>query len=146
MLRKERDQVEVLLTQSKEKVTSIAQDLDVARTRCDDLVSESNRKEEEKKQMMESLAVAKKEAMETAMKAAASVSGRTDPAASAFTMEQMTTQVKYLSGRIHCPVCNVREKNCILLRCRHMFCQQCVDVNVKVRFSSFPLFQSISYH
>jgi E3 ubiquitin-protein ligase BRE1 len=137
LLRKEREQIEALLAQSKEKVASIEKDLDAARTRCDDLVSESNRKEEEKKQMMESLAVVKKEAMESAMKVAASIAGRSDTAAPAFTMEQMTTQVKYLSSRIHCPVCNVREKNCILLRCRHMFCQQCVDVNIKV--SSFSI-------
>lgn len=132
VLRKEREQTEVLLAQSKEKVTSIEKDLDTARTRCDDLVSDSNRKEEEKKQMMESLAVVKKEAMESAIQVAASTAGRSDSVVPAFTMEQMTTQVKYLSGRIHCPVCNVREKNCILLRCRHMFCQQCVDVNIKV--------------
>lgn len=132
-LRKEKEQVECLLNQSKEKAEAITKDLDAARARCDDLVSESNKKEEEKKQMMESLAVVKKEATESAMKAAASASGRTDSAASAFTMEQLTTQVKYLSGRINCPVCNVREKKCILLRCRHMFCQQCVDVNIKVR-------------
>ena len=49
-----------------------------------------------------------------------------------YTMEQMTTQVKYLHNKVNCPVCNVREKKCILLRCRHMFCQQCVDVNIKV--------------
>ena len=140
MLRKEREQVEVLLAQSKEKLASIERDLDAARTRCDDLVSESNRKEEEKKQMMESLAVVKKEAMESAMKAASSIAGRSDSTVPAFTMEQMTTQVKYLSGRIHCPVCNVREKNCILLRCRHMFCQQCVDVNIKVSFFSIAIF------
>ncbi len=132
LLRKERDQIEALLAQSKEKVASIEKDLDAARTRCDDLVSESNRKEDEKKQMMESLAVMKKEATESAMKAAASIAGRSDTSVPAFTMEQMTTQVRYLSSRIHCPVCNVREKNCILLRCRHMFCQQCVDVNIKV--------------
>lgn len=138
LLRKERDQIEALLAQSKEKVASIEKDLDAARTRCDDLVSESNRKEEEKKQMMESLAVVKKEAMESAIKAAASIAGRSDPAMPTFTMEQMTSQVKYLSCRIHCPVCNVREKNCILLRCRHMFCQQCVDVNIKNRSRKCP--------
>lgn len=131
-LRNEKAQVEGLLAQSKEKAASITKDLDAARTRCEDLVSESHTKEEEKRQMMESLSVVKKEATETAMKAAMAA-GNGDGAASAFTMEQMTTQVKYLSGRINCPVCNVREKKCILLRCRHMFCQNCVDVNIKVR-------------
>ena len=139
VLRKEREQVEVLLAQSKEKLASIERDLDAARTRCDDLVSESNRKEEEKKQMMESLAVAKKEAMESAMRAAsvAGSSGGGD-AASSFTIEQLKGQVTYLDRKINCPVCNTREKKCILLRCRHMFCQQCVDVNIKNRSRKCP--------
>jgi E3 ubiquitin-protein ligase BRE1 len=136
-LRCEKDQAEGLLAQSKQKAASSAKDLDAARARCDDLVSESNKKEEEKKQMMESLAVVKKEAAESAMKAV-SAKGNSDGPASAFTMEQMTTQVKYLSGRINCPVCNVREKKCILLRCRHMFCQTCVDVNIKNRSRKCP--------
>ena len=126
-LRIEKEQVEGLLAQSKGKAAN------AARTRCDDLVSESNIKEDERKQMRESLAVVMKEA-ELAMKASASSAGRSDGPASAFTMEQMNAQVKYLSNKIHCPVCNVRDKNCILLRCRHMFCHQCVDVNVKVSF------------
>ena len=130
-IRMEKEQVESLLAQSKGLAVTITKDLDAARTRCDEMVSESNIKEDERKQLMESVAVVKKEA-ELAMKAAASSTGRSDGAASAFTMEQMNAQVKYLSNKIHCPVCNVRDKNCILLRCRHMFCHQCVDVNVKV--------------
>ena len=130
-LRMEKEQVEGLLAQSKGKAAAIAKDLDAARTRCDELVSESNIKEDERKQMRESLAVVMKES-ELATKASASSAGRSDGPASAFTMEQMNAQVKYLSNKIHCPVCNVRDKNCILLRCRHMFCHQCVDVNVKV--------------
>lgn len=130
-LRNENEQVEGLLAQSKGKAASITKDRDAARMRCDDLVLESTKKEGEKKQMMESLAVVKKEATESAMRAA-SATGNSDSGTSAFTMKQMTTQVKYLSGRINCPVCNVREKKCILLRCRHMFCQNCVDVNIKV--------------
>ncbi len=130
-LRAEKDQFESFLAQSKREAAAIAKDLDAARTRCDDLVSESNSKDDEKKQMRESLAVVKKEA-EQAMKASASSLARSDGVASAFTMEQMNAQVKYLSNKVHCPVCNVRDKNCILLRCRHMFCHQCVDVNVKV--------------
>ena len=136
-LRNEKDRAENLLAQSDAKTSLITKDLDTARARCDELVSETNKKEEEKKQMVESLAVVKKEATESAMKAAAA-SGDPNGAASAFTMDQMTTQVKYLSGRINCPVCNVREKKCILLRCRHMFCQQCVDVNIKNRSRKCP--------
>ena len=137
-LRKEKEHVEGLLAQSKEQAASITKDLDAARARCDELVSESSKKEQEKKHMMEKLGIARKEASESAMMAAAAgKSSGGDDAASAFTMDQMKTQVKYLSSRINCPVCNVREKKCILLRCRHMFCQQCVDINVKVSLILF---------
>ena len=136
-LRNEKQHVERLLAQSNEKASSIMKDLNTARTRCGDLVVESNRKEEEKKELVERLAIKKKDLEESARRVAATAPN-SDGAASSFTMEQMTTQVKYLSGRINCPVCNVREKNCILLGCRHMFCQQCVDVNIKNRSRKCP--------
>jgi len=107
-------------------------DLETARSRCNDLIAESTKKEEEKKQILESLAVVKKEALESAKKAVAASSTSSSGVRSEFTMEQLTTQVKYLSDRMNCPVCNTREKKCILLRCRHMFCQKCVDENIKV--------------
>ena len=133
-LRAEKQQVDDLLSQTKQKVNFISKDLNVARERCDELVSESNKKEEEKKHMMESLAVVKKEAMESAKKAVSATAGITSQSGvkSEFTMDQMTSQVKYLSDRINCPVCNCREKKCILLRCKHMFCRNCIDENIKV--------------
>jgi E3 ubiquitin-protein ligase BRE1 len=135
-LRQETERAKGLLSQSNEKVAAVTKDLDAARSRCDDLVADSTKKEEEKKQMMESLAVVKKEAFESAKKAvAASGTLSNSGVNSAFTMEQLTAQAKYLSDRLNCPVCNTREKKCILLRCRHMFCQKCVDENVKVSCS-----------
>lgn len=112
----------------------MTKDLDAARSRCNDLVAESTKKEEEKKQMIESLAVMKKETVQAAKKSV-TASSSSSGVGSEFSVEQLTTQVKYLSDRMTCPVCNTREKKCILLRCRHMFCQNCVDENVKVRFS-----------
>lgn len=138
-LRKEKEQMDGLILQSKESTAAVAKDRDAARARCDELVSENRKKEDEKMQMMESLAVAKKEATEAAMKVA-SIAGSTGggDAASSFTIEQLKGQVTYLDRKINCPVCNTREKKCILLRCRHMFCQQCVDVNIKNRSRKCP--------
>jgi len=138
-LRKEKEQMDGLLLQSKEITASVAKDRDAARARCDELVSENRKKEDEKRQMVESLAVAKKEATEAAMKVA-SIAGSSagGDAASSFTIEQLKGQVTYLDRKINCPVCNTREKKCILLRCRHMFCQQCVDVNIKNRSRKCP--------
>eukprot|EP00577_Skeletonema_sp_RCC1716_P003604 CAMPEP_0113422156 /NCGR_PEP_ID=MMETSP0013_2-20120614/28308_1 /TAXON_ID=2843 ORGANISM="Skeletonema costatum, Strain 1716" /NCGR_SAMPLE_ID=MMETSP0013_2 /ASSEMBLY_ACC=CAM_ASM_000158 /LENGTH=970 /DNA_ID=CAMNT_0000309877 /DNA_START=150 /DNA_END=3062 /DNA_ORIENTATION=- /assembly_acc=CAM_ASM_000158 len=138
-LRKEKEQMDGLILQSKESTAAVAKDRDAARARCDELVSENRKKEDEKMQMMESLAVAKKEATEAAMKVA-SIAGSTGggDAASSYTIEQLKGQVTYLDRKINCPVCNTREKKCILLRCRHMFCQQCVDVNIKNRSRKCP--------
>ena len=141
-IRAEKDTMQCELAKAKEAVASVSADLDVARKRCDDLVAEGNAKEQGRKSMMESLAVLRKEASESAK--LASASGCTEHGGgggggdSSFTMEQMQTQVKYLSSRVTCPVCNVREKKVILLRCRHMFCQQCVDVNIKNRSRKCP--------
>jgi len=134
-LRQETEHAKGLLSQANEKVAAVTKDLDAARSRCNDLVAESTKKEEEKKQMIESLAVMKKETAEAAKKSVAA-SSSSGGVGSEFSVEQLTTQVKYLSDRMTCPVCNTREKKCILLRCRHMFCQNCVDENVKVRFST----------
>jgi len=57
---------------------------------------------------------------------------------SEFTVDQLSTQVQVLKGRLACPVCNYRDKNCILLRCRHMFCKHCVDENIKNRSRKCP--------
>lgn len=137
-LRKEKEQMDGLLLQSKENTSSVAKDRDAARARCDELVSENRKKEDEKRQMVESLAVAKKEATEAAMKVASIAGSSGGDAASSFTIEQLKGQVTYLDRKINCPVCNTREKKCILLRCRHMFCQQCVDVNIKNRSRKCP--------
>ena len=104
------------------------------------LVTISKTYEKEKKKLEESLAIAKKEALESAKKAAAaeasaanSLSSRGSDGDGMFTAEQLTTQVNHLKGRLACPVCNTRDKQVILVRCRHMFCRQCVDKNIKVR-------------
>mmetsp|Transcript_35598 Transcript_35598/g.81380 ORF Transcript_35598/g.81380 Transcript_35598/m.81380 type:complete len:973 (-) Transcript_35598:68-2986(-) len=137
-IRAEKDAMQCELAKAKEALTSVSEDLAVARKRCDDLVSEGNAKEQGRKSMMESLAVLRKEASESAKLASASGCTEHGGGDGSFTMEQMQTQVKYLSSRVTCPVCNVREKNVILLRCRHMFCQQCVDVNIKNRSRKCP--------
>jgi E3 ubiquitin-protein ligase BRE1 len=138
-IRKEKEQVECLLAQSKENINSITKDLDTARARCDELVSESNVKEDERKRVYESLAVVKRESEVAIMKAAASSNGISSGNIGGGTAsEGLNAQVKYLSNKVHCPVCNVRDKNCILLRCRHMFCHQCVDVTVKNRSRKCP--------
>lgn len=137
----DKDLMEGRLAQSKAQMVSAAKDLKVARERCDELSSEITSGEDEKKRLVESVAVAKREATEAAKKSsvAASSSRQSQPGVnSEFTAEQLSTQVSVLKGRLACPVCNDRDKQCILLRCRHMFCRQCVDKNIKNRSRKCP--------
>jgi len=117
------------------------EDLITMRERCDELVSLSSTYENEKKQLYESLVMVKKEALEAKRKVAItplrhSPLNRSDE--SMFTTKQLTTQVDHLKSRLACPVCNTRDKQVILLRCRHMFCRQCVDKNIKNRSRKCP--------
>ena len=108
--------------------------------RCDDIVSQSTRNEQKQKDTNEALAVAKNEAQEARKKLAAfkAKNAKEGKFKSEFTTEELTTQVNHLKSRLACDVCNIRDKNTILLRCRHMFCRQCVDINIKNRSRKCP--------
>ena len=142
----EKDGLDSRLSQTKAQMVSVVKDIGTVRQRCNELTSESTSSAHEKTKMMELVAVAKKEAVVAAKMAAAATSaanmnvlvsptsGRSKGVIpkSEFTMEQIETQVKVLKSRLACNVCNERDKQVILMRCRHMFCRQCVDKNIKV--------------
>lgn len=138
-LAKEKEILDGKIAQESAKMTAMAKDTNKAKSRCEELVSESTRLQEEKQKMMESLAVAKREAAEATtvtQRLAQQTGGGALP--SGFTAEQLNTQVSVLKSRLACPVCNHRDKKCILLRCRHMFCKQCIDENIKNRSRKCP--------
>lgn len=141
-LAKEKELADGKLSQHKAKMSGLMKDVEKAKERCEELASQSTTLEEDKQKMMESLAVAQRESVEAAKVAAGLVkeSGGGGGAGlpSGFTAEQLNTQVSVLKQRLACPVCNHRDKKCILLRCRHMFCKECVDVNIKNRSRKCP--------
>jgi E3 ubiquitin-protein ligase BRE1 len=55
-----------------------------------------------------------------------------------FSVEDLQTQVKFLKNRLACPVCHYRDKECIIMRCRHMHCKQCVEERVSNRSRKCP--------
>jgi E3 ubiquitin-protein ligase BRE1 len=138
-LAQEKEVLEGKVSQHDAKMESLMEDVNKAKSRCEILASESTKLQEEKQKMSESLAVAQRDATE-ASKAAEDIAKRTGTAGmvSEFTAEQLTTQVSVLKSRLACPVCNVRDKSCILLRCRHMFCKSCIDENIKNRSRKCP--------
>ena len=108
--------------------------------RCDELATASTSDQIQIKKLSEELIVAKKEALEAAQNAATlqSMSGQTNKFDSEFTAEQLTIQVNQLKQRLACPVCGTRDKKVIIMRCRHMFCRQCVELNLGSRNRKCP--------
>jgi len=47
-------------------------------------------------------------------------------------------QNSILKGKLTCHVCNTREKDCIITRCNHMFCKQCIENNLSLRKRNCP--------
>lgn len=130
-MKRAREDADGALSKIRAEMSSLEKSVGTVKDRCEELATESTKLQEEKRKLMESLAIAQRESSEAAKKVmtlrASGGGGHSD-----FTAEQLTTQVSVLKGRLACPVCNHRDKACILLRCRHMFCKQCVDENVKV--------------
>lgn len=138
---KEKEVLEGKLVQQKAVMATSLKDAEKSKKRCDELVSESTKLEDEKRKLKESLGVAKQEATKAASAANRpaenSLSGM-GSSSSVFTVDQLSTQVSVLKNRLFCPVCNVRDKCCILLRCRHMFCRHCIDENIRNRSRKCP--------
>jgi len=143
---KEKEEFYRLLTESKAKVVTVTDNLSLIRNRCDELVNSSTINETERKKLNEALAIAKNETDEATKKAklvvvdSASPSGRGKGSKfeNNFSNEDLSKLVRVLKDRLMCPVCNTRDKEVILLRCRHMFCRQCVDINIKNRSRKCP--------
>lgn len=132
-VKREKEVTDGALAQIKAEMSSLETSVGAIKDRSEELTAESAKLQEEKRKLVESLAVAQRESAEAAKKLmhlrAKSGDGGGD---SEFTTDQLTKQVSVLKGRLACPVCNHRDKACILLRCRHMFCKPCVEENVKV--------------
>mmetsp|Transcript_29639 Transcript_29639/g.33841 ORF Transcript_29639/g.33841 Transcript_29639/m.33841 type:complete len:1000 (+) Transcript_29639:453-3452(+) len=143
LLKIENDKASGSLAKKKAEMTDLERDASTVKERCDELVSESTKHQEEKRKILESLEIAKREAGDSAKKIAMLMlkgggGGRGGGGHSDFTKDQLTTQITVLKGRLTCPVCNHNDKNCILARCRHMFCKQCVEKMIKDRNRKCP--------
>lgn len=137
-LASEKDQIEVKMTQNRSRMAGLLKEVEGAKSRCEELASESTKFQEEKQKMMEELAIAQKDAEEARNQTEQLSKASGGAIVAGFTADQLHTQVKHLQSRVNCPVCNVRDKKCILLRCRHMFCKNCVDENIKNRSRKCP--------
>jgi len=141
-LLREKDVLLEELSINKSQVEKSNSELNKLKHRCDDLVSNSTVNQQQIMKLSEDLEVVKKDAIEAVRKAALAKthmsSGSSNKFNSEFTAEQLTIQVNALKSRISCPVCNTRDKKVIITRCRHMFCRQCVELNLESRNRKCP--------
>jgi len=137
-LANQKEFAEAKLSQEKARMSGFISDTQKAKKRCEELATEATKVQEERQQVIESLAIAKREASEATNLSKKLVESKGGGLVGGFTAEQLSTQVSHLKNRLSCPVCNVRDKKCILLRCRHMFCKQCVDETVRNRSRKCP--------
>jgi E3 ubiquitin-protein ligase BRE1 len=116
--------------------------------RSDELVTENEQKREEIRKLMHVVNIAERETQEAKEKLASAMNsgvavggemlGGSSGGTSSFSVDQLKTQISVLKNRLACPVCHYRDKECIILRCRHMHCKQCVDERISNRSRKCP--------
>lgn len=104
--------------------------------RSDELVAENEQKREEVRKLADVVSKSERQAKDSKEKLS-EVMGQASSGESGA-VEQLKTQISVLKSRLACPVCHYRDKECIILRCRHMHCKQCVDERISNRSRKCP--------
>ena len=141
----EMDRISIEWANSSSAIATKDAELSNIRQRCDQLVEENEQYRGNIQNLKNSLSQTERETRETneklaevVAKTAASRDSSTTATSPSFTVEQLQTQVSVLKNRLACPVCHYRDKECIIIRCRHMHCKQCVDERVSNRSRKCP--------
>ena len=141
----EMDRISIEWANSSSTIATKDSELSNIRQRCDQLVEENEQYRGNIQNLKNSLSQTERETRETneklaevVAKTAASRDSSTTATSPSFTVEQLQTQVSVLKNRLACPVCHYRDKECIIIRCRHMHCKQCVDERVSNRSRKCP--------
>jgi E3 ubiquitin-protein ligase BRE1 len=142
-IQKEKAELECKIGHADTQTNQAYADLAAMRQHCDELITRNSFNENEIIKLKETTAIARKEAADAASRVQDMsnlvASFRKNPSdTGAYSSDVLLTQVNHLKGRLSCPVCNARDKQVILLRCRHMFCRQCVDTSIKNRSRKCP--------
>ena len=120
------------------KHAALALELTNALKRCDELVAEGESKREEIRKLVDSVDTAQREAREAKEKLERLSKSSAGGGVSEFTVEQLNTQVSALKNRLACPVCHYRDKGCIIIKCGHLHCKQCVEERISNRSRKCP--------
>jgi E3 ubiquitin-protein ligase BRE1 len=113
--------------------------------RSEELAADNEHKREEIRKLVDVVTTAERDAKEAKEKFAEAMKSGMGPSAgvgssglSSYSVDQLKTQISVLKSRLACPVCHYRDKECIILRCRHMHCKQCVDERISNRSRKCP--------
>lgn len=123
------------------KIAALNMELSNAMKRSEEILADVEKKDAEIRELMDSVGKADLQALEAndkLEKFEKLVKSPGSNAASSFTVEQLNVQVSVYKRRLECPVCRVRDKDCIIMRCRHMHCKQCVDERISNRSRKCP--------
>ncbi len=52
--------------------------------------------------------------------------------------EVLEAEVAELRNMLRCAACNVRQKNTVITKCFHVFCEECVRTQIKTRQRKCP--------
>lgn len=118
-------------------------DLANAQKRCEELVGDIESKNSELRSLADKARKAELESQDATgkLQKLSEQSGgdiSAPSSSSGFTVDQLNTQIAVLKNRLACPVCHYRDKECIIMRCRHMHCKPCVDERVSNRSRKCP--------
>jgi E3 ubiquitin-protein ligase BRE1 len=133
------------------KSSTLHSELSNALNRCQELVGELEKKNAEIRTLTDTVSKSERETRDLTGKlqklmknpsgaggGGAGGVGESSSSTSAFTVDQLNTQISVLKGRLACPVCHYRDKECIIMRCRHMHCKQCVEERISNRSRKCP--------
>jgi len=123
------------IAESSGNQASLETELTNTKNRCDELTKELSSQQQEIQKLLDAKTHAERDAHEARERLTAS--GK-DTGDNVFSMEELSTQVKFLKNRLACPVCHYRDKECIIMRCRHMHCKQCVEERIQKRTRMCP--------
>ena len=123
------------------KMSTLNNELANALERCNEFVVKNEEQSGEIRKLLDALDKAErtaKESREKLAEIAQNSSASTPSSSSGFTADQLKTQIQVLKNRLACPVCHYRDKECIIMRCRHMHCKQCVEERLSNRSRRCP--------
>ena len=52
--------------------------------------------------------------------------------------EVLEEKVRHYKALMQCPCCSVRPKNCVITKCFHVFCMQCLQTRYETRQRKCP--------